>query len=437
MVYRLGRRVRPRIHRLRLLSLGLSSVAVGGMLAVAYASPLASTRVNHPALHQVYISTSSVKPVLPTKTNGSKSSVASTQAKKSSTASTAGLTSFSCSGLFASPVQGLIGAVSPELRKLAQYQQLCGGNLAGRSSFFVPTPTTPALAASDASDAAARLSEFASFGIKPLVFMEPATDAGTNIDLSLYAAGNYDTALNDYFGDLKTDGVTDSMMGMWVIVPEGNIPVWTSVDPSTYTTDVVKTIQFQKKYFPSSLSAIMLDGETYPSASSWSGGAYDSLLPYVQNIPKGLVDSFGLQGFPWSPPADQAGADLYDPAIYLPVSEAAQAASSLGLNNVWLNTGTFNQMYSQDSAETVNATPIQRQSMLNGVLNQAKVLQADGYSVAVHLFAQNKSNTTEGTDWSYWNTVPGDEPSTTVLATFVRETNQANIALWLFDTYDQ
>jgi hypothetical protein len=267
--------------------------------------------------------------------------------------------------------------------------------------------------------------------------MEPSTDNGTNLDLTAYQAGDYDAALDAYFGDLKADGVTDAMMGMWVIIPEGNIPVWTSVNPSIYSADVVKTIQFQKKYFPSSLSAIMLDSETYPSASSWSNGAYVSLLPYVQNIPKGLVNSFGLQGFPWAPPANQAGSSSFDPSVYLPASLASAAANSLGANNVWLNTGTFNLMYAQNSSETVTAQPTQRQAMLNGVLVQAKLLQAKGFDVDIHLFAQNKANTSEGTDWSYWNNVPEDEPGTQVLTTFIRESAEADIPLWLFDTYDQ
>jgi hypothetical protein len=94
-------------------------------------------------------------------------------------------------------------------------------------------------------------------------------------------------------------------------------------------------------------------------------------------------------------------------------------------------------MYTQNSAETVTLQPLQRQGMLNGVLAQAKALQAQGFSVAIHLFAQNKSNTSEADDWSYWQTSPNDGPGTAVFTTFVHQAAEANIPLWLFDTYDQ
>jgi hypothetical protein len=340
-------------------------------------------------------------------------------------------------GLFPPKNQQLVNAISPELRKLAQYQQACNGNLAERTSFFVSTPITVADAQSDAAAAAAKLKEFAAFGIKSLVFMEPTTDNGTNIDLGLYQSGAYDTALDTYFATLKANGITDDIMGMWVAIPEGNIPVWTSVDPATYVADVTKTIQFQKKYFPASQATILLDSETYPSASSWDNGAYVSLLPYVQAIPRGLVDSFGLQGFPWASPANQEGDVLYSPSVYLRTDLASEAARALGVSSIWFNTGTFNQMYAQTAAETVTASPLQRQEMLNGVVTQASALKQQGFSVTVHLFAQNKANTSEGTDWSYWQSQPDGDANAAVFTTFVHDLTVAGIPLWLFDSYDQ
>lgn len=436
MVYRIGQRVRPKANKLKFLSLSLSVGLVGAMITIAYADPLINKTNSYPLPHQIYTAAAINKSLKSIRT-GSAAPPPASVVNNSPTPSPLALVNDSCTGLFGSPIAGLSSAVAPELRKLAQYDQLCNGNPVQRDSFFVPTPTTTVAAASDANDVAVKLIEYASFGIKPLVFIEPDTDDGTNIDLNLYQAGDYDAALNAYFADLQGDGVTDAMMGMWVVLPEGNLPVWTSVDPATYTADVIKTIDFQKQYFPTSQSALLLSSETYPSVSSWSGGQYVSLLPYVENIPKGLVNSFGLEGFPWSPAANQSGSSLDDPSVYLPANLAAQAASSLGISDVWFNTGTFNQMYAQNPNEIVTTQPAQRQAELNGVLTQAKILQSDGYDVAIHLFAQNKANTTEGTDWSYWNSVPGDEAGTSVLTTFIGQTAEANIPLWLFDTYDQ
>jgi hypothetical protein len=326
---------------------------------------------------------------------------------------------------------GLSSAVSAQLRKLAQYEQLCKSGVADRASFFVPTPTTATEARLYAEDAASQLNEFAKFGIKPLVFMEPNDDTGL-LDLQLYQAGAYDLALETYYSRLLALGVTDTSMGTWVLLPEGNLPEWSSVDPNIYASVVTRTAQLQKKYFPASRVSLMLDSESYPSANSWSGGAYVSLLPYVQNIPRGLVDSFGLQGFPWAAPAGQSGS-IYDSAVYLRTDLAIQATRSLGTSDLWVNTGTFRVMYAGQTGRMVSLSPLQRQAMLNGVLNQLRNAQSAGFTVSLHLFAENKANVSEGTDWSYWQAAPNEDTNTAVLTTLVHDARAAGIPLWLYD----
>jgi len=442
MVYKLGQRVRPKFKRLKLLSIGIVGSLLVGTVATAYANSHGINLLTYP-VPQAKHATSGKNVNNSSKTSASKISTGSAHkaaagqaAPNASLPALASLQTASCT-LFPPQNPGLAGALSPELRKLAQYEQLCNGALVDRSSFFVPTPTTVSDAQSDASDVATTLKEYAGFGVKPLVFIEPDDTNGNNLDLVQYQNGAYDSALDAYFSDLKSDGITDPMMGIWVILPEGNIPVWTTTDPAVYSADVIKTIQFQKKYFPASQASILLDSESYPSASSWDNGTYVSLLSYVQNIPKGLVNSFGLQGFPWAPQANQGGGTVYDPTVYLRTDFASEAAHALGVSNIWFNTGTFNQMYTQNAAETVTASPLQRQTMLNGVLAQAKVLQAQGFSVDIHLFAQDKSNTSEAIDWSYWKVQPSNDANTAVFTAFVHDATADNIPLWLFDTYDQ
>jgi hypothetical protein len=439
MTYKLGQRVRPRRYR-KCIPIVLS-LLVGLVLGVALAD-VSNARGSSPVGLQLstvakkrllfHTSGSAAKPLV-----RHTSAVAPPAAAVSVTVQKQNvLQGLSC-GVLPPKHVGLATSVSPELRKLSQYEQLCGGALAARTSFFVPTPDTVAAASGDASDVATTLKEYSRLGVAPLVFMEPDTDAGVDLDLVQYQNGAYNAALNAYFADLKADGITDSMMGIWVLIPEGNIPGWGSVDPTTFAADVTITAQYQKQYFPDSQSAVLLDSESYPSASSWSNGAYTSLVPYVQGIPKGLINSFGLEGFPWATPANQPGPEEYNPDVYLRTDLAAAAARSLGVTSIWLNTGTFHQMYTQDAAETVTMTPLQRQAILAEVVVQAKALQQQGFTVAVHLFAQNKAATSEAIDWSYWQTNPGDEPDSEVLTTFVHNLNAANIPFWLFDTYDQ
>ena len=439
MVYKIGVRVRRRYNILKPLSLA-AFIALGvGLLSTTqtiskgasqimitrYQSSLGSNNHNLSSTNKLLTASGSSHPGVKSGSNFMNSNLPMSNSL---------LQTASCNLSFSAPI-GLANAQSPELQKLAQYDNLCNGPIVARDSFFVPTPITTADAQSEASDVATTLKEYAKYNVKPLVFIEPDTENGSNINLSLYASGSYDPALNTYFSDLKSDGVTDSMMGMWVILPEGNLPVWSTNDPSTYEKVVTTTIQIQKTYFPASQSSIMLDSETYPVGASWGDGTYVSLLQYVKDIPKGLVDSFGLQGFPWAAPANQATDNVYNPQTYLRIDFAAEAASSLGTNNIWFNTGTFNQMYTQNAAQTLTASPQQRQTMLNGVIAEAKALKAQGFSVDIHLFAQDKSSVSEAIDWSYWKTQPGNDANTAIFTTFAQEASTSGIPLWLFDTF--
>lgn len=421
MIYRLGQRVKPGRSKAVISLLGVVALLLGGVIGNLYArqSPFQKS----------------------TQANWSLSSSFAHQpaANKNKTNINAGVSSqdnlrvASCFQLFPPRHASLANSSNPELKKLAQYEEACDGALADRTSFFVPTPTTVAEAKSDAAEVASRLKQYSDAGIKPLVFLEPTTSNG-NIDLNLYRSGAYDSALDVYFADVRANGVTDAMMGVWVIMPEGNTPAWNSVDPSTFATNVTRTIRIQKKYFPRSQASIMLDSETYSSASSWDNGSYKSLLPYVQDIPKGLVDSFGLQGFPWAPPANQSNDKYYDPAIYLRTDLAAGAAKILGVSNIWFNTGTFSHMYTNNVSQTVTAQPIERQKMLDGTLAQAKNLKNQGFNVSIHLFTEDKSGTSEAIDWSYWHSAPGNDGNSTVFRTFVHDAKTSDIPIWLFDT---
>lgn len=433
MGYRIGQRVRPKGGGVKVVILLLLGSLLIGTLANAYAD----SRGRHLISHGLSMKHNRIaKTTNPIVVSGSAHTAAGRQVEPNSIlAPLSDLETASCTQEFSPPTPGLASAASAELRKLVQYQLACNGSLAARDSFFVPTPATVSAAKSDASDVATKLKEYARFGVKPLVFMEPDTDSGSILDLKQYQAGAYDAALDAYFAAIKADGITDGMMGMWVAFPEGNLPVWNNTNPVTYAANVTKVIQLQKKYFPASQAAILLDSETYPSGTSWSNGQYVSLLPYVQKLPKGLVDSFGLQGFPWAPPAGQAGA-VYSPQTYLRVNFAAEAARALGISSVWLNTGSFSQMYT-NSNHNVTVSSAQRQVMLNGVLAQANVLKAQGFTVAIHLFAQDKSNTPEAINWSYWKAAPGSDANTAVFTTFAHEAAVNKIPLWLFDTYEQ
>lgn len=431
MVYRLGVCVR-RYHPWRVVLLGsglvLLSTSALGVYAYRQDFAFAAFVRDFAAGQNNEQSASSGSSHAPGQSNG-RSVVKAGSSGGIVTASTT-LRKETCRPLGASRAS-LASANSPELRKLAEYEAVCGGTVASKLSFFVPTPTTVAQAKDYAGEVAVSLKEFAKFNVEPLVIMEP-TNNDKNLNLISYRDGAYDSALDTYFSDLKAQGINDTAMGTWVFFPEANLPQWGNLDPVVFTANVTKTVRYQKKYFPGSQATILLDSMTYPKADSWQGGRYASLAPYLKNIPDGLLDSFGLQGFPWSPPAGQAGA-LFQPSIYLQADLAVEAARILGVKDIWFNTGTFGTAYASRPKDRVDIMALDRQQMLNGTIQLARNLQTKGYSISIHLFAENKSDVSEGIDWSYWSDPRSLDDNAVVFKTFQHDTRSTGIKLWLFD----
>lgn len=327
----------------------------------------------------------------------------------------------------------LTSAVSPQLRKLSQYEQVCSSGIITKMSFFVATPTTAAEAREYAQYVATQLREFAAHNVSPVVFFEPTTSTGL-VDMKAYRAGAYDSILDAYFAAIKARGVTDAMMGTWVPLPEGNLPVCSSVNPDDFAACVTKSVTYQKKHFPTSSASILLDTDTYPISDSWTDGRPVSLVPYVKDIPAGLIDSVGLQGLPWSHAANEDGLSNGTPRQYLRMDLLAELARTVGTKEIWVNTGSFGVKYANQLGRQITATPEQRLTQLTDVVAGIKTLQSQGFSVSVHLFAENKSAVTEATDWSYWpNGKAASSSSTIVFKTFAHDLQAANVPLWLFD----
>lgn len=422
----MGLTIDRRVHVYRkIILISVWSISVTTLLATPFSFATSVLSPSKPVVAETKITPDNIEGML------SKS----TKNNAASTTHTLTSTSYSkdcSSGRTTHP--GLQTATSPQLKKLYQYEQACSSAVVSSMSFFVATPTTSKEAEDYADYAISQIREFANFNIAPLVFFEPTTPTGL-VDLDKYRAGAYDDALDKFFAKIKASGITDSMMGTWVPIPEGNIPVWTSVAPSIFTGCVKKAVIFQKKYFPNSKSAIMLDNETYPSADNWSGGHIASLAPYVKDIPKGLIDSFGLQGFPWVSPANQGGTSNGKPGNYLRSDLAIDAAKILNVKNIWFNTGTFGVKYANQPALQVAQSASHRQELLDETIAVARTTKSNGFNVAVHLFAEDKSKLAEATNWSYWprgNTSPS--PTIDIFKYFVHGLQASDIALWLYDS---
>ena len=266
------------------------------------------------------------------------------------------------------------------------------------------------------------------YDIDPIVFFEPSAAQGV-IDLKAFSEGKYDAAVSTFFSALRDLGVSDSTMGTWVPVPEGNTPVWSTLDPTIYGRAVTKAVTLQKKAFPASKASILLSSTTYYGSPDWDDGKSVSLRPYLANIKPGIVDSMGLQGFPWVARGN-ASVTNGSPADYLRKDIAVEAAKILGVKEIWINTGTFGSKYVGTSGKT-EISDSTRSTLLKGVLALAVSMKAEGFAVAIHLFAEDKSATGEATDWSYWN---GTAATTDLVKQLVYGTKSNGVGLWLYDS---
>mgnify|MGYP006928500426 CR=1 FL=1 len=258
---------------------------------------------------------------------------------------------------------------------------------------------------------------------------------GQKTDLVAFSSSTVGGVFDYFLSQIKIRGVTDAQAGTWVMLPEPNVPEWSTLDPTLFTANFTALGRMFKGYFPSARLGILLDSTTYTQNSYASSGTRSSLVPYLNDVPADLVDVFILQGFPWTPPAGQDGAVL-DAAIYLKSSLATEAATALGVKDVWLYTGAYSTIYVNDPSKIVRATPAERQKMLDSTLTQARAVQKSGFNVGIMLFAEDTSASAEASDWSFWHgdTVSVADDGAKLFSVFADEAVAQNFSLGVYDS---
>jgi len=320
------------------------------------------------------------------------------------------------------------------LNRLRDYQTVCQSFVTSKLMVFTTFSDSPAAAQADAASMAAKLKLFKQSGVTPFVMAEPYISSGA-MSYRAYLAGDYDAAMTQYFQQLKNDGVTDSMMGTWVPFPESNVPGWNNMgtEPHDYALCVNKYLSLLKQYFPGAKGSILLSATTYePDDTNWENGNYISLSPYVDALDRNLVTSVGIEGFPWMSNAKQAPHTIFNAAEFLQPDLAIGMAQVLRTRDIWINTGTFDGKYTNDASKTVHMSVTERKAILDDVLQVATNLrdyQENQYRVSVNLFSEDKSNTTEATDWSYFQ----NASSEAVLKDFLVQANKDSVPISISD----
>ena len=274
-----------------------------------------------------------------------------------------------------------------------------------------------------------------SYGISPIVVVEPYE--GENlVDYEKFIdSGVHSQRLTVFFKTLREEGVTDKMMGTWVPFPESNTPNWgiENGEPRDFAHSVNKYLEILKTTFPYAKGSVLLNSATYKANDiNWDNGDYLNFTPYLVDIDEDLVDSFGIQGFPWIADASREGEYIFNAEEFLQPFLAISGAKELRVKDIWINTGVFRTKYAHQEEREVQLTPMDRRAILNDIVRQVQLIQEyqeNAYRVSVNMFLADKSDSNEATDWSFLKT----EGEKDIFREFVRRLRELDVKFSLYD----
>ncbi|QQS19523.1 hypothetical protein IPL85_04580 [Candidatus Saccharibacteria bacterium] len=316
----------------------------------------------------------------------------------------------------------------PQLKALVEYENVCQSAFVDNLMVFTNMPISTEDANTMADAMAGRLKQFDKFSVKPIVIVEPDTEWGL-VDFHEYANGFYDLWIKDYFVRLKKNGVTNEQMGIWIPFPEPQQEFWNNnKDPDDFANSVNRYFETLRTVFPAAQTGILLDSQTGETDQA------PQLLAYTRLVKEGLVDYAGLQGFPWHPREESdTRSSVISAEVFAPAYLAEEVAKSLRINKIILNTGSYRHKKAENGG-AITITTDERKQTLDSIFTEASRLKDDKYEVTVNIFAENKIETKEGVDWSYWQAGLYEQSDHKLLFTnLVYDLNQKGIKISIFD----
>ena len=279
-----------------------------------------------------------------------------------------------------------LNPVSIEMNKL---NAAVGHRFANEVMIFVGIGATDAENNSLADYVSGRISQITSAGYKPLVVVEPSNSTGL-ISFNELATGAYDIRFKYFMNVLKSKGITNESIGSWVLLPEPNVPSWnkTNFDNKDFGLIFNRLSKIVKMQFPRAKTTVLFDAKSYESNDTdWANGKKVSFAPYLTKVNTRLLDSIGLQAFPWYSPN---GVDkLTDPKDFMPTNLITEASQLTGVKNIWINTGIVHQ-YKSSSGAIVTVPFAERIVTMNTLQGILGALPRNNMKVSVNLFMEEK-----------------------------------------------
>ena len=317
------------------------------------------------------------------------------------------------------------------LRKLRQYQNICRSKVSSSLMIFSPTPTSLESAIDLSLDLFNNLKDFSKYGIEPLIILEPSDIEGNNLNFRQLATGKYNPNLVQMFQNLLKLGLKPQDIGTIVLLPEANTPIWdwNGAKPSVFGDVFNQQAMAIRSVIPKAKLSIMLNSSSYePSDTDWNTPIPRSFLEYTRNIKPEYIDSVGIQGFGWINKKNQSPTrKILDPRAYINQNLITEVATYFGTQKIWINTGSFIQKYNKpEERQIISNTELLTQTQQLAELTSS--IKSKGYQVSVNYFLEDKTNSSEATNWSLLS------PSRNIIwVNIVTNLSQRGIKLSIFD----
>ena len=317
------------------------------------------------------------------------------------------------------------------LRKLRQYQTICRSKVASSLMIFSSTPTSLESAIDLSLDLFNNIKEFSKYNIEPLIILEPSDIEGNNLNFRQLATSRYNPNLVQMFQNLLKLGLQPENIGTIVLLPEANTPIWewNGAKPSVFGDIFNQQAMAIRSVLPKAKLSIMLNSSSYePDDLEWNNPVPRSFVEYTRNIKPEYIDSVGIQGFGWINRRNQSPTrKILDPKTYLNQNLITEVATYFGTKKIWINTGSFVQKYNNiNERQIISNTDLLLQAQQLAELTTA--IKSKGYQVSVNYFLADKTNSSEGTNWSLLS------PSRHVVwINVVSSLSQRGIKLSMFD----
>lgn len=326
------------------------------------------------------------------------------------------------------PVVARSATNDPQLKAIPDYEAACGSRFFDQMMLFTNMPISDNSAIELADSMTKRLKAFSTHGITPIVIVEPDSEWGL-VDFHEFATGIYDPWIKTYFKRLASNGVTLDQMGVWIPFPEPQLPTWNNnADPDDFAHSVNRYFRTLRAQYPGANTAILLDSMVGDESAS-------QLVAYTRLVDESLVDIAGIQGFPWHPSDEgDTRAAVTSASEFAPAYMLEEVAKSLGTKEVLINTGSYRHRKAENGGEVAIPTA-ERNQILTSIVYEAHLLKNAGYDVTVNVFAENKLDTKEGINWSYWPAGKnGDSTQTVMFTHFIRQMTDKGVKISLFDS---